>query len=130
MIQAFASTDEMFDSLEKDRDVADSHIKDWQRTLAPGDYFLRMGPDNVRIYGEILDPSHPTNAGDAKDADHLEALKEEALFYQEEHMQGFRFHRAFSVYCTHGELGDVHISEVRSKISKKEFEAARSAGWV
>jgi hypothetical protein len=128
VIHSFRSVEEMLAAIENDRIEADGSVKDWQSQLAPGDFFVRVGPGGVAIYCEVLDPSLPTSEG-PHDDEYLEELKEAASWYSEPHMRNFRFCRAFSLYCEQGEMGDVHISTAAMKISKENFEAARSYKW-
>jgi len=41
-----------------------------------------------------------------------------------------RFCRCHSVACPEGELGDVHVSTVRCRISRRFLEQMRQAGWA
>ncbi len=127
-IHSFASLDEMLAAIENDRIEADHAVKDWQSQLAPGDFFIRIGPGSVAIFCEVLDPALPGSPG-PHSQEYLDELKEAASWYAEPHMKNFRFCRAFSVYCEHGEMGDVHISTAALKISKENFEMARARGW-
>lgn len=128
MIHSFNNIEEMLAAMESDRVEADGSVKDWQNHLLPGDFFVRIGPGGVAIYCEVLDPATPTTNG-PHDQEYLDELKEAAAWYLEPHMKNFRFCRAFSVFCTYGEMGDVHVSTAALKISKENFEAARTHGW-
>jgi len=118
----------MLAALEDNGRAADRDVVAWQNTLKPGDFFVRVGPGNVAIYCEVLDPSVPHDPG-PHDQEHLDELKSAAEWYHEPHMRNFRFCRAFSMYCTNGEMGDVHISTAALVISKENFEDARKHGW-
>lgn len=59
------------------------------------------------VYGEILEPDEPYTG----------------------HMASYRFCRAYSVACPHGELGDIHISQIERRLDRREFEAMRARGW-
>jgi hypothetical protein len=47
----------------------------------------------------------------------------------EEHLVGYVFCKGYSIVCPHGEMGDVHRSDIVGLISKETFEIARSLGW-
>ena len=128
-LRSFTSVEAMLDAIEKDQVEADNAVGSWQATLGPGEYFIRVGPDDVAIYCEVLDPSLPVVGKGPYDQEYLDELKESAAWYSEPHMRNFRFCRAYSIFCVGGELGDVHISTAVLKISKDNFEHARSCGW-
>jgi len=125
MIQAFDSLDEMIEAMEGDRLAADAASLPWQSELAPGDFFVRTGAD-VPIFCEVLDPTAASPGASPED---LDEAHEAAAWYQEPHMRGFRFCRAFSQYCPRGELGDVHISTAALKITKEMFQQAQARNW-
>lgn len=125
---SFASTEELLAAIENDRIEADREVKNWQVSLKPGDFFVRVGPGNVAIFCEVLDPAIPQEPGNHSQ-EHLDELKEGAAWYEEPHMRYFRFCRSFSLYLERGELGDVHISTAALQISKENFEEARKHGW-
>ena len=108
--QAFDSLEEMFKAIDEARVAADGRVKDWQKAIKPGNFFVQLTDLGITIYGEILDP------GDDE-------------FYTSEEGKHYRFCRAFSVACEFGECGDVHISCVSAIISKELFETIRDKGW-
>ncbi len=88
------------------RQVADARVQPWQAELESGDYCRRLGP-GFFIYHEILPNPEPRAEG----------------------LEHYRFTRGYSVACPRGELGDIHVSTVESRVTEKEFERARSLGW-
>lgn len=38
-------------------------------------------------------------------------------------------HRAYSLACPQGEMGDIHVSTIDEFMSKEQFESARARGW-
>ena len=104
-IYGFDSFEEMMEALERAIREADEKVQDWQREIKPGDCFMRSTPYGFAIYCEVLGE------------------------YEEEHLRNFRFCRCYSVACPDGELGDVHVSTIKRRITREEFEEARRKGW-
>lgn len=118
-VQSFDSFEDMMAEIEKAREAADSRIRSEQASLSPGDHFMIPEPDGTIIFGEVLDPVEYV------DPEEVEDLRD---FYTQNHMRGYRFSRCFSIYCPHGEMGDIHVAMV-TPISAGVFEAARVTGW-
>jgi len=104
-IQEFDSFEEMMEAIERAREEADKRVKPWQRKIKVGDYFEKETPYGFKVYCEVLDE------------------------YDEPHLKNFRFCRCYSVACPDGELGDVHVSTAKRKITKEEFEEMKRRGW-
>ena len=108
-IISFDTFDELIESLDNDREIADSHVKEWQRKLKDGDCFFRRC-DGITIYGYVYK---------------LDIL-EDANLCKQEHMRNFRFCKCYSKACPDGELGSVHICTIEGIISKKLFETCKA----
>lgn len=100
--------EDFFDILEEMMSQADEAVQSWQTKLKKGDYYLqvmRIYGDTIYIFGKILKN------------------------YREPRMRNYRLVRAFSFVVPEGELGDVHVSSVTSKISSQTFEQGKRCGW-
>ena len=104
-IQEFSSFEEMMEEIERAMKEADRRVKPWQRKIKVGDYFEKETPYGFKVYCEVLDE------------------------YHEPHLKNFRFCRCYSIVCPNGELGDVHVSTVKRRITKEEFEEMKRRGW-
>ena len=109
MVEAFDNLDDMLEAMKENMDQADKRIQPWQPLIRPGEYFMRQGPPGITIYGEML-----------KDPKELK---------RDEYTENYRFCRAYSVACSEGELGDVHVSTIERIISPEEFQTAKRRGW-
>ena len=103
--QEFDSFEEMMEAIERAREEADRRVKPWQREIKIGDYFEKDTPYGFKVYCQVLDE------------------------YEEPHMRNFRFCRCYSVACPDGELGDVHVSTAKRRITKEEFQEMKRRGW-
>ncbi len=83
---------------------ADAEVRPWQAKLVPGDCFFKVVND-LPIFGEVLE------------------------VYDETHVRHFRLARCFSTACPDGELGDIHVADVREEITRREFDRAQRVGW-
>ncbi|RLF47181.1 MAG: hypothetical protein DRN29_03175 [Thermoplasmata archaeon] len=104
--QEFDSFEEMMEAIERAREEADARVQDWQREIKVGDYFEKDTPYGFNIYGEVLEE------------------------YNEPRMKNFRFCKCYSIACPEGELGDVHVSTIKRKMTKDEFEEMKRRGWM
>lgn len=127
--ESFNSISELFQSICKDREVADKQITNAQNSIKPGDKIIRITLGLV-IYGEILDPleeekphydfSEPFDVAEwQRMKHHFEGLWKES----------YRYGRFYSPRCEEGELGNVHLSVIHMLIPDNDFEAARKTGW-
>jgi len=119
------SIDEFFMLENKAREEANKQVTVEQAEIKPGDFCIRHA-QGFTIYCEILDPLTSILQGrQLEELDEEERAECEYLqaSYQEENMRHYRFVRAYSIACPKGELGDIHISTVKNKISKEEFFA-------
>jgi hypothetical protein len=85
---------------------ADDKVKPWQSEIKKGDYYMQETKYGFNIYGEVL-----------KNA------------YRQKNLRHYRFVKAYSLACSDGELGDIHLSVVSKIITKEQFEEARKNGW-
>ena len=104
---------EFFDSheaaarrLREATEAAEARVAPWRAALRPGECFLSIVEDGLVVFSGALEG------------------------YQEPHLKHYRFCRCFSVACPEGELGDVHVSTVACRISRRFFEEMRQAGWA
>jgi hypothetical protein len=122
--------DDLFAAEALNRQAADENVKPDQ-ILAKGEFFLREA-HGFQIYGEILDVGDllldGRNLADL-DEDEREEYDEEAAVYAQPHMKFYRFTKSHSKLCPHGELGDIHLSTVTRKLTRQEFQAAKTRGW-
>lgn len=109
MVESFENLDEMMDALRERMHEADKNIASWQALIQPGEYFVRSTQMGFRIYGEVLK--------DPEDAQ------------RDEYTENYRLCKAYSVACSYGEMGDIHLSVIERIISKEEFDKARTRGW-
>jgi hypothetical protein len=98
---AYDSFEEMMDDLQANMKAADARVQPWQAEIKVGDCFRESTPYGFDIYGEVLEG------------------------YEEEHLQNYRFCYCFSVACSEGERGDVHVSVVSEVITREEFEETK-----
>ena len=115
-IRTYSSIDDMIADIQADGKAADARVEQWQTELADGDCFMRIVDawgETVTIYCEIVPLEY----------------EEDRLLHADPHMKNYRFCRCFSRMCPDGELGDVHISTISAKLSRKAFEEAQAAGW-
>jgi len=104
-VEFFDSLEEAQDRLREAMEAADGKVKPWQAVIGPGDCFVTDSLDGLLVFGEVLEA------------------------YTEPHLRHYRFCRCYSVACSEGELGDVHVSTVLCRVSRAFFEAMRQAGW-
>lgn len=102
MIEFFDTLEDMFAAEEANQKAASKMVKDWQRELKPGDCFIRSAC-GVVIYSEVIESEYAEDAEMYADGD-------------------YRFCRAYSRHCPHGEYGDVHISTAVKVITREEFD--------
>jgi len=107
--QSFSTFEEMMDAIEQARIIADGKVKPWQAAVKAGDFFVQDTDYGFFIFGEILQTDEE--------------------FYTTEAGRHYRFCRAFSVACSEGECGDVHVSVISGIITKELFEEIRNRGW-
>jgi hypothetical protein len=98
-ITFYESTEEMLDNLTDAMESADENTKEWQKAIKKGDYYMQETEYGFNIYGEVL-----------KNA------------YRQKNLRNYRFVKAYSVACSDGEIGDIHVSVITRVISKEEFE--------
>jgi len=96
--------DDLLACVREQTRLADAEVRPWQAGLVPGDYFFMVGND-LPIFGEVLE------------------------VYDAMHVRHFRLARCFSTVCPNGEIGDVHVADVREKITQREFDRAQRVGW-
>lgn len=126
-IRSFENPEDMFGYLQKSREEADARVDTEQASIQIGDYFCYVVDDLV-IYGEVLDPCAP-QLGIQYSPEDLEEIKAEGEVYKTAGMKHFRFTRCYSVVVPEGEIGDVHVSSVFSKLTSMQFDAAKKTGW-
>ena len=115
-LQLFDSTEEMLDAVRQAREAADAQVQPWQAAIKPGDFFVRVvmfGADVLTIYGEIIESP----------------FEQDRKIFAQPHMKHYRLSKCYSVACPEGEIGDVHVSSIRSLIVKEIFELARCSHW-
>lgn len=131
-VETYATTEELLASMTSAREAADESIQPWQRELKPGDKVVRLYGDLV-IFGQLLDVLElERQEYDLDDPEEAAQCAEMARFYSPsgDWYQSFRFGKFYSVACTEGELGDVHLATVAAKITEGTYELARVGGWV
>jgi hypothetical protein len=96
----------MLNDLSQAMQEADEQVKPWQAEIKKGDYYMQKTKYGFNIYGEVL-----------KNA------------YRQKNLRYYRFVKAYSLACSDGEMGDVHLSVITKIISKEQFEEARKNGW-
>jgi len=106
-VEFFDSQEAAHARLREAMKAADARVRPWQAAIAPGDCFVTDcgGVEGFLIFGEVLEG------------------------YTEPHLRHYRFCRCFSVACTEGEVGDVHVSAILCVIARGVFELARQHGW-
>ena len=105
-IICYNSTEEMLDSLSRAMQETDEQVKPWQSAIKKGNYYMQETEYGFSIYGEIL-----------KNA------------YRQRDLKNYRFVKAYSLACSDGEPGDLHVSVITQIITKEQFEEARKNGW-
>jgi hypothetical protein len=105
------------------RKSADSRVNPTQAGIKPGQYFInfRYGSD-LPIFGEILD--YKTLGVDEVEQEYINES------YLQPHMKYYRPSHAFSVACSMGEYGDVHLSEIDVIMGKDLFDFYQENDWV
>jgi hypothetical protein len=96
----------MLDDLSLAMQEADDRVESWQAEIKKGDYYMQETIYGFNIYGEVL-----RSAPRAK------------------HLRRYRFVKAYSLACSDGEPGDVHVSVITQIITKEQFEKARKNRW-
>jgi hypothetical protein len=96
----------MLNDLSQAMQVADEQVKPWQVEIKKGDYYMQETKYGFNIYGEVL-----RNAPRAKRLRH------------------YRFVKAYSLACSDGEHGDLHVSVITQIITKEQFEEAKKNNW-
>lgn len=128
-IEPFDNIEEFFEKQRKAEKAAIANIKDFQKAITYGDYWMRYIPEyELMIFGYIIPPeelySSPAYASKEAQADIPYEKKMEQSAYE----RGYRFGRAYSVAEPDGELGSTHISTM-APLTKEEFETAKSVNW-
>jgi hypothetical protein len=116
MIKTFDNVEDMFAELRHCEDAANKTVAEWQKKITTGDFFVRVvsyGPTPLAIFGEIIESEY----------------EEDRDAYKQPHLVNHRLAKCYSVACNEGEVGDVHVVSIMSKITKKQFEQARDAEW-
>lgn len=113
---SFESVGDLFDQIQKDRQAADDRVELWQEKIQVGDFFVRLANcmgTPIMVFGEVVESQY----------------EEDRESYARPHMKHFRLTKSFSVLCSEGEFGDVHVSTIDSVITKGMFEAARNCDF-
>jgi len=107
----------MFDALMEEEykrlKEADASVPEGM-DLKVGDHFMYVAYGSIAIFGYVVEV-------DKEDVGDL---------YSEPHMKNFRFAHCFSEACPEGEYGDIHLSVVKRKITREDFEEAKRMGWM
>lgn len=125
-IKTYASDEELFEDIRKNREAADAAVGPEHKQYKIGTFYARFMPElEIIVYGEILDPiQEEIDAG---------ADEEEVAFSREHwaqpYMKNYRATKSYSVACSNGEHGDVHVASMNVPLTKEEFERARGLGW-
>lgn len=127
-VETFEDFEDIFAAMEEGQKQADSRTTEWQTQLKPGDFFIRAVGD-ISIFCKVLDPSVPAFDDVSMSEEDLAEIEADALWYNEPHMQKFRFCHAYSQFCPEGELGDVHVSTALLQIDEEMFLRAKALGW-
>ncbi len=106
-VYSFDDLDDMFNSMRRDMNEADSRVKPWQAKIKAGDYFVRRSGLGFNIYGEILHEEEPRAQG----------------------LGHYRLCRGYSIACPKGEMGDIHVSTIEALLTREEFVEAKRSGW-
>lgn len=94
--------EDMIDVLERAEAAADRLVRPWQARLGRGDFYVQYVPQmDLVIYGEIL----RREGGNRRSV------------------------RAYSVACTYGEYGGLHVSQVSAPLSRAQFIRAKDLEW-
>lgn len=102
----FFDAEDPFEAIAAAKEEADKRILPWQAQLKKGDYFYYFSSEaEIVVWGEVLE--------DQIDPE----------------MHGYRFCRCYSPIMPEGELGDVHVSVIHSRVSEVDFKLARATGW-
>jgi hypothetical protein len=96
----------MLDDLSRAMQEANERVKPWQAEIKKGDYYMQETIYGFNIYGEVL-----------KNA------------YRQRNLRNYRFVKAYSLACSDGEPGDLHVSVITQIITKEQFEEAKKNGW-
>jgi hypothetical protein len=107
--QAFSTWEEMMSAIEQARIIADGKVQPFQAAIKTGDFFVQDTSYGFLIFGQIL--------------------QTDDAFYQSEEGKNYRFCKAYSIACSEGEVGDVHVSVISAVISKELFEEIRDKNW-
>lgn len=98
--------------------VANNNILPPQQGIVYGSYWLKATEDGILVYGRVHSQA---------EAEKGQSQAAKAQLH-DTYERGYRFGRAYSVWCPGGELGDSHIS-VLWPIHEDEFCAAMVNGW-
>ena len=104
----FNTTEEMLDFEQRNEAEANAATLDWQRQLAPGQYFISTF-EGLTIYNKILEDV--LEPGDAPLA------------------EGYVMVQAFSEWEPEGEVGEAHVVLAERQLTSAQFERARLLEW-
>ena len=107
VVHSFDNLDDLFEEMEEQGRAADERVKDWQKQIKAGDYFVRRSGLGFNIYGEILQEDEPRSRG----------------------LEHYRLCRGYSVACRDGEMGDIHVSQIDALLTEEEFKEAKRREW-
>ncbi len=104
--------DEFVKHIQSMRSKRDEEVEAWQQEVTAGDYFVRIY-DELIIYGRV------------------EELKfeEDRQVFASPHMKNVRSTWCYSQLCDEGEPGNTHVSTMALKITKAQFDSARTMLW-
>lgn len=112
LVEKIDNLEDFFNQMEKARNKANASVEPWQAEMMDGDHFIRVC-DNLIIYGKIIPLEY----------------EEDRYLYSRPHMKNIRWAMCYSYMCEEGEPGGVHVAVMAFKLTSKQFEAAKNAGW-
>lgn len=124
-VKTYDNVEELLADIQKARQAADDAVGPESVQFKEGGFYARFHPSGLIIYGEILDPiQEEIDAG---------ADEEEVEFQRQlrarPHMKNYLYTKSYSVACSDGEYGDVHVSAMDVPLTKEEFELAKELQW-
>lgn len=126
--QSFDNLDDMFAAMAKATEEANSALSDTQRAITYGSCWVRFAVDlGIIIFGKVATLEEITESERLSGSDDAE-LAATLLMLQENHMRGYMFGTAYSIWEPQGELGDTHRANMWP-ITEPQFEMARAVDW-
>lgn len=130
MVETFSSFEDMVAFMGANIKKAMERATDEQKAITYGNYWMRLFSsygDTFPIFGYIQ-TLEQMDAECARLGGTKTECAEERKATEEDHANGMRFGRAYSVVVPEGELGSTHIVDM-TPITEEQFKEAQKYNW-